>query len=317
MPELYDTQRALSIKIRQLSGLIKESNYTVVLTGAGISTAANIPDFRSPNGLWTKEKKEKNKQKKEIIDKQKWQKYAGVESGSSADSKSSEDNDIKNPSLAEDFTFADATPTLTHRSITRLVMDRKIKYCITQNVDGLHRRSGLSRKYHSTVHGCVFTEKCARLGCGCEYFGDVEQQTLSFKPTGNKCKECQDGGDLRDTLLDWEDPVLEMERVKSECEKAELIICIGTSLRILPIGKLPLLAKRFVVINLQATPIDKKACLIIRAKADDIMSRLMGELDYERNWGDDVSLVEKLWKPTSKENEEWEYIIENYETPLR
>ena len=54
LPESYDTSRALSIKLERLAGDIQESAYIVMLTGAGISTAAKIPDFRGPNGIWTK-----------------------------------------------------------------------------------------------------------------------------------------------------------------------------------------------------------------------------------------------------------------------
>ena len=71
---------------------------------------------------------------------------------------------------------------------------------------------------------------------------------LSFQPTGHECDEC--GGSLHDILLDWEDPVLEMDRAEEECTKADLVLCLGTSLRIEPVGNLPLLAKEFVIVNL-------------------------------------------------------------------
>eukprot|EP00536_Pseudo-nitzschia_multiseries_P017781 jgi/Psemu1/154796/gw1.1809.15.1 len=264
LPESYDSSRALSMKLKHLVKAVKESKYTVVLTGAGISTASGIPDFRGPDGIWTKEKERQRLEKKKLTSPNRKRKLSETTT-TPASSPSAE--------TQNEHMFARAKPSLTHHAITKLVEDGKIKYCVTQNVDGLHRRSGLSRNHHSTVHGCIFTEKCAR--CGFEYFGDKELGGLSFQPTGNRCGKCVDGGDMRDTLLDWEDPVLDMERVQAQCEKADLILCLGTSLRIEPVGSLPLLADNFVIVNLQATPKDKMAAQIIRAKVDDVMESLM------------------------------------------
>lgn len=291
LPESYDSRRALSIKLKRLSEELQASKYTVILTGAGISTASGIPDFRGPNGIWTKEKEKQKKRKRKRPD-------------SSQAPSPKEESDNEN-------LFAHAKPTLTHRAITRLALDGKIKYCVTQNVDGLHRRSGLSRDHHSTVHGCVFTEKCAT--CGCEYYRDNELNGLSFKPTGNKCNVDGCGGKLHDILLDWEDPVLDMDQVHSECEKADFVLCLGTSLRIEPVGSLPLLAKKFAIVNLQVTPKDESATYIIRAKVDEVMDSLMSNLGYEDDWKDEPSPpIERKWKPNAEQNEQWLDMMEEY-----
>ena len=345
LPEIYDTHRTLTVKIKRLTAIIQSSTNIVILTGAGISTAAKIPDFRGPNGFWTKEKlqqqQQHNKSKSSTLRSSSQKKRKRSTTGnsnsktetntntnsndpsSSSSSSSSSASSSSSPpperrtqqqqQQHDDFTFAEALPTLTHRAITKLILDGKVKYCVTQNVDGLHRRSGLSRNYHSAVHGCVFTEKCARSNCGCEYFGDVELDGLSFQKTKNKCEECVDGGDLRDILLDWEDPVLDMERVQAECERADLILCLGTSLRIEPVGSLPLLAKKFVIINLQATPFDEQAAIIVRAKVDDVMTRLMSALGYKHNWMtmEPSPCIERKWKPTVDQNIDWNYMMDN------
>jgi len=298
LPESFDTRRALSIKLKHLTEELKASTYTVVLTGAGISTASGIPDFRGPNGIWTKEKEKQRRQKTNSNHRKRKRPNSSEPFGI----------EKENP---ENNLFARARPTLTHRAITKLTLDGKLKYCVTQNVDGLHRRSGLSRNYHSTVHGCVFTEKCAK--CGCEYFGDNELSGLSFKPTGNRCDECGDEGLLHDILLDWEDPVLDMERVHVECAKADLVLCLGTSLRIEPVGSLPLLAKKFAIVNLQVTPKDEMASHIIRAKVDDVMESLMSNLGYRNDWKDEpFPYIEQKWKPQSNQNEEWALLINEY-----
>jgi NAD-dependent SIR2 family protein deacetylase len=61
---MQDTPRALASKIDTLAKLIRQSSHTVVLTGAGVSTSAGIPDFRGPNGIWTREQRERKKKGK-------------------------------------------------------------------------------------------------------------------------------------------------------------------------------------------------------------------------------------------------------------
>ena len=189
--------------------------------------------------------------------------------------------------------------------LTQLAIDNKIKYLITQNVDGLHKRSGLPRSLHSFVHGCVFTEKCSNSNCQTEFYRDFDVGGLSFQPTGRKCDVC--GEDLLDTLLDWEDalPEADFERAEVECEKSDLVICLGTSLRIEPVGSLPLRAKKFVIVNLQVTPKDEDADLIIKAPVDLVMESLMYHLGYEDNWKETAHPVERVWsgQATKKEGD--------------
>jgi NAD+-dependent protein deacetylase sirtuin 6 len=319
LPENFDTSRALVNKLKKLTDMIQTSKSTVILTGAGISTAANIPDFRGPNGIWTLEKQSQEDTKKrnntsnrtrtrtrtrddevlEPVSNQGKKRKRNVKGTTSSASMKQQ------PPPCIDF--GGATPTLTHLAITKLANDCKIDYVVTQNVDGLHRRAGLSRDRHSTVHGCVFTQKCRNPKCGMEVFSDQEVESLSFRATGLFCDDC--GSDLHDILLDWEDMVLDLDLVTKKCEDADLVVCLGTSLRINPIGSLPLLAKEFVIVNLQATPFDDDASLIIRAKVDDVMKELMSRLDYRMEWREEVSPVETKWKPTNGDNADFARIL--------
>lgn len=146
-----------------------------------------------------------------------------------------------NPSVYQ-HSFESATPTITHRSITRLVQLGLVEYVITQNVDGLHRRSGLSRSKLAVLHGCLFTEICEK--CKTEYFRNFDIGGVSFQKTGRYCTELGCSGELQDTILDWEDelPVEDWAISQDQCQKSDLILAIGTSLRIEP-GKQSFVSK--------------------------------------------------------------------------
>jgi len=308
-----------------------------VLTGAGVSTSAGIPDFRGPNGIWTREQEKMKKMKK---------KRKRVDEDSNDDGGNNEEGQMttKSPS------FVTAKPTLTHRALAHLITTKNnnnnhqnrnnyyLQHLITQNIDGLHGKTSIPRSQLSILHGDIFTEKCSK--CHHEYIRNYEISTIGLQPTGRYCTlggtppgSCQ--GELIDTLLDWEDalPDIDWEQSQLECAKAELILCLGTSLRIEPAGGLCKLGtslgyveagaadwdldigdndgndcdatknkkdgsrkkkkkKRqpqpkklgYVIVNLQETPYDDNATLVIRARVDDVMERLMIKLGYGNDW---------------------------------
>lgn len=208
------------------------------MSGAGISTNAGIPDFRGPNGIWTAEQGLKKKQR--ISNRSSKKKGRKVNSDGKNDrelpSSSTSSRDIVknkkrpidkiscggNKVESKQFSFETATPTITHKSITRLVELDIVKYVITQNVDGLHRRSGLPREKHAVLHGCIFTEQCEK--CHKEYFRDFDVGGVSFQKTGRKCEEDGCDGDLRDTILDWEDELPDKDWILSQehCGQSDL-----------------------------------------------------------------------------------------------
>jgi len=302
LPESTDSTRSLSIKLRRLTNLVKNAKHMVVLTGAGISTSAGIPDFRGPKGIWTleiaNEEKEKNRRKRQRRTKNQHARDKDEDNASSANTTTADTSPV-------DITDSDETgykeneigdheqpkrtnlmassyqPTLTHRAIGHLISHNIIQLCITQNVDGLHRRTGIPRSKLSILHGCLFTEKCEK--CHTEYFRDFDIGGVSFQKTGRKCTNQSCMGCLRDTVLDWDDelPEDEFHKAQIECYKSDLVLCLGTSLRIQPAASLPTLAKKYVIVNLQVTPYDDKAELIIRAKVDFVMNNLMKALNFE------------------------------------
>ncbi|XP_062534574.1 NAD-dependent protein deacetylase Sirt6-like isoform X2 [Armigeres subalbatus] len=252
VPEIFDDDEIVEKKCEQLAKLILSAKHVVVHTGAGISTSAGIPDFRGPKGVWTLEKKGEK------------------------------------PSI--NVSFDEALPTKTHMGLKTLVEAGFVKYIISQNIDGLHLRSGLQRKYLAELHGNMFIEQC--LKCRRQYVRNKPAPTVGKKLTGELCKGTKNsracrGGNLIDNILDWEHdlPESDLDLAFMHSTLADLNICLGTTLQIVPSGNLPLRNKRYggklVICNLQPTKHDKRADLKISTYVDTIIEKIAKRLGVE------------------------------------
>lgn len=202
-PECFDSPEEVDRKVTLLAELVRKSQRIVAFTGAGISTACGIPDFRGPSGIWTLQRAGK-------------------------------------PLPRPKVSFAVARPSFTHAALVSLMDSGKLTYIVSQNVDGLHLRSGVPRHKIAELHGNCFSERCSNTKCKLEYIREFEVETVGFKPTGRSCTSC--GSKLHDHVLDWEDalPVDELEASEKHAREADLAICLGTSLQITPACNLPL-----------------------------------------------------------------------------
>ncbi|KAL9644687.1 hypothetical protein ABK040_012341 [Willaertia magna] len=246
--EYEEDQLTVSTKVKELAKLIEEAKHVVIYTGAGISTSAGIPDFRGPKGVWTlKEKGLKPERQKH--------------------------NYIK-------------LPTLCHMAISQLYKMNKIHYVTSQNVDGLHMKSGIPRKDMSELHGNTNVEVCSK--CGLEHIRDYKcrnSKEVHDHKTGRKCTSC--GGMLKDTIINFNEdlPELQLERAIENAKKADLAIVLGTSLRVSPACDLPEKCRKrggkLVIVNLQHTPKDNVCDLRIYAKTDPVIKELMSNLNIE------------------------------------
>lgn len=275
LPESFDSSEELKAKVASLAEMIKESKYLVVHSGAGISTSAGIPDFRGPKGVWTLEGKGET------------------------------------PHF--DTTFEEARPTFTHLALLGLQRAGYLKYLISQNVDGLHVRSGFPRDLLSELHGNMFIEECEK--CGRQYVREKVIGVMGLKPTGRYCdfirsrglRACR--GRLISTILDWEDalPDKALNKADDASRRADLALTLGTSMQIKPSGDLPLLTKKkggkLVIVNLQPTKHDKHAHLRINGYVDEVMKRLTELLEVSVPKWDGPTVCESSTASTESNSE--------------
>jgi NAD-dependent SIR2 family protein deacetylase len=182
-------------------------------------------------------------------------------------------------------TTVKAIPTPTHMMLVKLHEEGLLKCCISQNTDGLHRRSGLPKSALCELHGNSNLEVCKK--CKREYLRDFHVRTsrkVHNHLTGRMCDNPKCGGPLRDTIINFGEALPDDEFTKAieESEKADLCLAMGSSLTVTPAADLPECVgergQRLVICNLQRTPLDSLACLRINAKCEDVSQMVMAKL---------------------------------------
>ncbi|CAB3400609.1 unnamed protein product [Caenorhabditis bovis] len=224
-PEYRDDAETLNAKIDKLYEALLDSNQTCFIVGAGISTSSNISDFRGPNGVWTK---------------------------------------LKNGEKADPSDIGNAEPTTTHYALRELEDQAHIQWMISQNVDGLFHRSGYPLNLLCEIHGNLFRLQC--ISCGRMYYNKDPVASVGHKPTTFKCEGTPHGrpcrGILRDTTLDWITPINpdDLKKCEQVIEICDLIVVLGTSLEVNPVGSWPSIAAargtKIHAVNLQETQYD-------------------------------------------------------------
>ena len=291
--EHIDTDSTLSLSVEKLAALFREHRGSIVcFTGAGISTSAGIPDFRSGLGSATG------------MPAGKWCKDATASQWSAGEQRAEQ------AAAQRTTSCLNAVPTPSHMSLVKLAEEGYLAGLISQNCDGLHRRSGFPPSRLAELHGNTNLEYCA--WCGQEYFRDFRASTgrrtmgVRLKKelwatrdahnpdlinprkgnhyTGRRCQKDGCDGYLFDSTIDFGDnlPATHIKRGYDLAANATLCLVLGSRCAVSPACDMPISVGKgggeLVVVNLQRTAADAHSTLRIGAKIDDVLVPLMEAL---------------------------------------
>ena len=232
--------------IEAVRSWIDAARRVVVLTGAGISTDSGIPDFRGPQGVWTR-----NPLAEKLSDIRYYVTDPEVR-------KASWQSRLEHPAWT-------AQPNAGHLALVALERRGKLHALVTQNIDGLHLRAGNSPELVVEVHGNVHKVIC--LECG--WKGPM-QETLARVRAGEAdppCREC--GGMLKSDTISFGQPLIPevIDRALSAAQEADVLLALGSTLQVYPVaGAVPIAKRagaRVVIINAQPTQFDDIADVVL------------------------------------------------------
>jgi NAD-dependent deacetylase len=243
--------------IERLKDAIGSARRIVAFTGAGISTESGIPDFRSPGGIWSRYKPIYFDEfmSSEEMRREAWRRK-----------------------FATDETMLRAEPNAGHRALARLVEQGRMSAIITQNIDGLHQRSGVPDSKVIELHGNATYATC--LDCGHRH--ELEPIRQAFLGAGRLplCVKCE--GIVKTATISFGQamPEIPMARAQDETMACDLFIVLGSSLVVYPAAGFPRVAKRkgatLVIVNRDPTDQDDDADLVIHGEIGSTMSKAVG-----------------------------------------
>lgn len=256
--------------IERAAELLTKSRYAIALTGAGISTESGIPDFRGPNGIWTRNPEAEKKAYQSYARFQKNPKEYWIER-------------LTGPSLLG--ALDQAAPNPGHHALAELERMGVLKCVITQNIDNLHQKAG-SRKVLD-YHGNISLLRC--FSCNRRY----DPKTFDLERMHREdllpplCGEC--GGVLKSDVVHFHEPIPMDVAQQSQVEagRCDLMLICGTSAVVYPFALLPRIAKQgrlgsgttIIEVNAEPTPLTHEGIsdFLIRGKTGQILPEIVGE----------------------------------------
>lgn len=245
--------------IDQVRGWIASAQRVVALTGAGISTDSGIPDYRGPQGVWTK-----NPLAERMSDIRYYMNDPEVR-------KLSWQSRLHNPAYT-------ARPNNGHRALAELEKRGKLHSLITQNVDGLHQKAGVPAEKVIEVHGNLHRAMC--MSCGWRDDMQVVFTRLRAGEEDPACTEC--GGILKSDTISFGQALIPevIDRALQVAREADVLIAVGSTLQVYPVAGAVPLAKRagakLVILNAQATQFDEIADTVLNTSIGEALPFLCG-----------------------------------------
>jgi NAD-dependent deacetylase len=231
-----------------LADYLRASRKALIFTGAGVSTASGIPDFRGPQGVWTRRKP------------------VYFQDFMTSEAARIEHWDYK---LEGWDGFRTAQPNAAHHAVVRLEKAGKVLLVVTQNIDGLHALAGTNPDRLVELHGTNLLVECQ----SCRRRGDPEPHFEFFR-INRKPPLCGCGGFLKPATISFGqslDPQV-LARAEQGSMETDLVIALGSTLSVYPAAAFPLMAAQrgvpYVIINRGATEHDNESCVSLRLEGE-------------------------------------------------
>jgi len=230
----------------------------VVLTGAGISTDSGIPDFRGPQGVWTKN--------------------PGAEKMATIQHYVADPEVRKRAWQSRLDTFAQTRePNAGHRALVDLERRGTLHTLITQNVDGLHQAAGSSPEKIVEIHGTIREVVCL----ACEERAPMERALARVRAgeADPACRSC--GGILKSATISFGQALVQedLERAGAAARECDLLLAVGSTLSVFPIAGVVPIAKRagarLIIVNAEPTEMDELADAVLRGSISEILPALI------------------------------------------
>jgi NAD-dependent deacetylase len=247
-----------AVGLDEIAGWVREARSVVVLTGAGISTESGIPDFRGPQGTWTKDPKA--------------EKLSNLHHYM-------HDPEVRVASWQARLVHPawGAEPNAGHRALAELERKGRLEMLVTQNIDGLHQRAGSSADRVIEIHGTMRDVMC--MACGERAPMERALDRVRAGEADPPCRSC--GGILKSATISFGQNLVAEDLIRAEkaARGADLFLALGTTLTVYPVAYLPEMAlesgARLVIANAQPTPFDGRADAVLRGSLGDVLTQLL------------------------------------------
>jgi NAD-dependent deacetylase len=232
----------------KLAEYLRASCRALIFTGAGISTGSGIPDFRGPQGVWTRRQP------------------VYYQDFMTSEAARIEHWDYK---LEAWDAFREARPNAVHQAIVRLEEADKLRMVVTQNIDGLHSLAGTTPERLVELHGTNSLVECQ----SCKRRGDP-QPHFDFFRAQRTPPLCACGGFLKPATISFGQSLEpnELERARQGAMEADLVVALGSTLSVYPAAAFPLMIARhgvpYVIVNRGATEHDDEPCVSLRIEGE-------------------------------------------------